>query len=409
MSTDGVAYHTYPAAVGNLECGLDTSSQPTRSAELRCLLAEKTKSINMSATRPVVTVLSAESGEPAGSTVMPAVFTAPIRTDVVHSVFTNMSKNRRQPYAVSREAGMQSSAASWGTGRAVSRIPRVHGGGTHRSGQGAVGNMCRGGRMFAPTKIWRKWHRKVPLQQKRYAVVSALAASALPSLVMARGHQIEDVTEVPLVVDKSIECVAKTSKAVALLKRLGAYDDVERVKYTRKLRSGKGKMRNRRFKQRKGPLVVYDKDEGITKAFRNLPGIDFCAVQSLNLLQLAPGGHVGRFIIWSETALDKLDSIYGTGESGTSIKKNFMLPKPIISNSDIARIINSDEIQSVINPIKEKSKLIPRKKNPLRNKEEMFKLNPYARVTKAVKQVKTSKPNTDKSVGTKFYSSMISE
>ena len=59
--------------------------------------------------------------------------------------------------------------------------------------QGAFGNMCRGGRMFAPTKTWRRWHRKVNINQKRYAVVSALAASALPSLVLARGHRIEQV------------------------------------------------------------------------------------------------------------------------------------------------------------------------------------------------------------------------
>ena len=62
---------------------------------------------------------------------------------------------------------MQTSAESWGTGRAVSRIPRVPGGGTHRAGQGAFGNMCRGGRMFAPTKTWRRWHRKVNVNEKR--------------------------------------------------------------------------------------------------------------------------------------------------------------------------------------------------------------------------------------------------
>lgn len=52
------------------------------------------------------------------------------------------------------------------TGRAVARIPRVSGGGTHRAGQAAFGNMCRSGRMFAPTKIWRKWHIKVNQGQK---------------------------------------------------------------------------------------------------------------------------------------------------------------------------------------------------------------------------------------------------
>jgi len=103
------------------------------------------------------------------------------------------SKNQQQPHAVFQKAGHQTAAESWGTGRAVSRIPRVPGGGTHRAGQGAFGNMCRGGRMFAPSKIWRRWHRKININQKRYAVVSALAASAIPALVMARGHRIEQV------------------------------------------------------------------------------------------------------------------------------------------------------------------------------------------------------------------------
>lgn len=88
---------------------------------------------------------------------------------------------------------MQTSAESWGTGRAVSRIPRVPGGGTHRAGQGAFGNMCRGGRMFAPTKTWRRWHRKINVNLKRYAVCSAIAATGVPALVMARGHRIDQV------------------------------------------------------------------------------------------------------------------------------------------------------------------------------------------------------------------------
>ena len=49
--------------------------------------------------------------------------------------------------------------------------------------------------MFAPTKVWRRWHRKINITQKRHAVASALAASALPSLVMARGHKIDQARE----------------------------------------------------------------------------------------------------------------------------------------------------------------------------------------------------------------------
>ena len=95
---------------------------------------------------------------------------------------------------MAENAGHQTSAQSWGTGRAVSRIPRVGGGGTHRSGQGAFGNMCRKGRMFAPTKIFRRWHRKVNVNQRRFAVVSALAASAVPALIQARGRSTRAAT-----------------------------------------------------------------------------------------------------------------------------------------------------------------------------------------------------------------------
>ena len=70
---------------------------------------------------------------------------------------------------------MQHSAESWGTGRAVARIPRVGGSGTHRSGQAAFGNMCRKGRMAHPIKTWRRWHRRVNIKQKRHAAASAVA------------------------------------------------------------------------------------------------------------------------------------------------------------------------------------------------------------------------------------------
>ena len=92
--------------------------------------------------------------------------------------------------------GHQTSAESWGTGRAVARIPRVRGGGTHRSGQGAFGNMCRGGRMFAPTKTWRRWHRCINVNQKRYAMCSAIAATGVPALVMSKGKwlKLNDLT-----------------------------------------------------------------------------------------------------------------------------------------------------------------------------------------------------------------------
>lgn len=231
----------------------------------------------LQASRPQVTVFGLDGAE--GATVkLPGVFTAPIRTDVVQFVHTNMNKNRRQAYAISRQSGHQHSAESWGTGRAVARIPRINGGGTRRSGQGAFGNQCTNGRMFAPTKIWRRWHRRVNKNQRRFATASALAASALPALVEARGHAISGVAQVPLVID-ALESTATTKKAVGILKATAAIDDAERAANSRKLRSGIGKIRNRRYQSRRGPLVVYAKNDGVYQAFRNIPGESLsCAV-----------------------------------------------------------------------------------------------------------------------------------
>merc|ERR1739838_302644 len=119
---------------------------------------------------------------------LPKVFNAPVRQDLVNSIYNEVRKNRRMPHGVSSKAGHQTSAESWGTGRAVARIPRVRGGGTHRSGQAAFGNMCRAGRMFFPLKTWRKWHRMCNVNQRRYAMTSAIAATGIPALVMAKGH-----------------------------------------------------------------------------------------------------------------------------------------------------------------------------------------------------------------------------
>jgi len=308
----------------------------------------------------------------------PAVLTAPIRPDLVNFVFTNMNKNHRQAYAVDPKAGMRHSAESWGTGRAVARIPRVGGGGTQRSGQGAFGNMCRKGRMFAPTKVWRRWHRKVNINQKRFAISSALAASAIPALVMARGHKIDAIPEVPLVLSDDFGTISKTSAAVKTLGALGVDAELVKSKSSKKIRAGTGKMRNRRYVLRKGPLVIYGNDaDSVPRAVRNLPGVEYAHVDRLNLLQLAPGGHLGRFCIWTKSAFEKLDAIYGTYTAKSMTKSDYILPRSSMTNADITRIINSDEVQSALRDPVAPKELLPRKANPLKNLKAMMRLNPY--------------------------------
>ena len=59
---------------------------------------------------------------------------------------------------------------------------------------------------------------------------------------------------------------------------------------------------------RKGPLIVYSNNNAkLVKAFRNIPGVEVCNVYRMNIRQLAPGGHCGRFIIWTQSAFKALD------------------------------------------------------------------------------------------------------
>jgi len=359
-----------------------------------------------SSARPLITVYT-EKAEPSGRSVcLPAVFKAPIRPDIVNSVHFDMLKNTRQPYAVSDKAGHQCSAESWGTGRAVARIPRVRGGGTHRSGQGAFGNMCRTGTMYSPTKTWRRWHRRINIKLRRYAICSAIASTGIPALVMARGHVIDQITECPLVVADKIEELKKTKEAVALLKRLKAWPDILKVYNSKRLRAGIGKMRNRRYKKKLGPCIIYNKDNGLTRAFRNIPGISMQNVNSLNLLRLAPGGHVGRFCIWTESAFKKLDALYGTWRKNSSLKNDFNLPMPMMANTDLSRLLKCEEIKAALRPRKTRQLHRRVKHNPLRNSREMIRLNPYAAVLKRrailkAREKAVGKKDTKKAVGGK--------
>jgi len=50
-----------------------------------------------------------------------------------------------------------------------------------------------------------------------------------------------------------------------------------------------------------------------------------------------------------------------------------------LTNADLQRIINSDEVQSSLREKRPRNKVHPRKKNPLKNLGFMIKLNPYAK------------------------------
>ncbi len=231
--------------------------------------------------------------------------------------------------------------------------------------------------MYAPLKIWRRWHRKTNQNQKRHAVASAIAATAVAPLVLARGHKVEQIPELPLVIEEIN--ANKTSSLIKTLIRIGCGAELKRCAESKKIRSGQGKLRNRRYVIRKGPLIVYnDEDTEIVKAARNIVGVDTCNVHRLNLLKLAPGGTLGRFVIWTENAFKALNDIFGTYKTQSSEKNGYILQRNVVSTADVARLINSDQIQSVIRAPSANEKIHSRKKNPLHNKGALHTLNPFA-------------------------------
>lgn len=151
---------------------------------------------------------------------------------------------------------------------------------------------------------------------------------------------------------------------------------------SQRLRAGRGKMRNRRRIQRRGPLIVYSKDDGVKKAFRNIPGVETMNVAKMSLLKLAPGGHVGRFVIWTESAFKRLNNIFGTWEKKSQQKKGYNLPQTKMANPDLERLLKSEEITSVLRRSKKTQNRHMRRLNPLTNTRALIKLNPYAEVVK---------------------------
>merc|ERR1712080_397596 len=111
-------------------------------------------------------------------------------------------------------------------------------------------------------------------------------------------------------------------------------------------------------------------------------GVDCIQVDNLNILKLAPGGHLGRFVIWTEAAFKKLDGLYGTWRKPSTEKSGWNLPQPKMANTDLSAILKSEAIRSVLRAPNRKVSRAVVKTNPLKNIRAMLQLNPYAAVVK---------------------------
>ena len=264
---------------------------------------------------------------------LPAVFSEEFRPDLIKKAVLSLQSRRFQPKGAYKLAGKDTSAESWGPGYGVSRVPRIKTGRRAARVPQAVG-----GRRAHPPKVEKELLKKINKKERWKALRSAIAATADPSLVKARGHKFSEDVSLPIVVENALVTLSKTAEVEAFLKAVGIWEDVLRAK-RKKVRAGRGKMRGRRYRRKKSVLFVISGDEmpavegkeekeerkkekgekgqsehgggllPLERSARNLPGVDVCRVAALNVELLAPGTHPGRLTVWTEDAISKLASL----------------------------------------------------------------------------------------------------
>jgi large subunit ribosomal protein L4e len=250
------------------------------------------------------------NGEPLRAIKLPEVFDTPYRPDLIKRAVLSSRASRIQPYGVNKMAGERTTAESRGPGMGISRTPRVKGSHYPAAMRGGLVPMAVGGRRAHPPKSEKNYSEKINKKERRIALRSAIAATANPELVKERGHIIEKVPELPLVVSDEFQAVSAASETRNLFITLGVWSDILRAKQGKKIRSGKGKMRGRKYRKPKSILIVINQDQGIVRASRNQPGLDIVNIRNLNTELLAPGAIAGRLTLWTESAVKQLENLF---------------------------------------------------------------------------------------------------
>ncbi len=171
---------------------------------------------------------------------LPQQFLEPVRPDLILRAYISALTARLQPKGTDPMAGKRTTAVSFGTGLGLARVPRVKGSlwPTARLAPNVVK-----GRRAHPPKVEKILHERINKKERRKAIRSAIAATAIKDLVIARGHIVDKVPQIPLIVSDDFERIGVMADLKKALTSLGLWEDIERVAERIRIRSGKGKMR----------------------------------------------------------------------------------------------------------------------------------------------------------------------
>ncbi|MEM3712735.1 MAG: 50S ribosomal protein L4 [Thermoproteota archaeon] len=240
-------------------------------------------------------------GEEDGEASLPSFLIAfEVEDYLIRRAFLAQQSRRLQPKGRDPMAGKRTTAESWGVGYGIARVPRTE------RGVARFAPMTVKGRLAHPPRVEKKIRKEINRKEYRKAFLSALSAVLRREVVEKRGHRLGDA-KIPIVFTQDVESLSKTREVVELLEKIGLGQELERIYGRPRIRSGKSKWRGRRLRRRVGPLIVVSSMKtSIVKAVSGIPGVDVKTPDRVSIMDLAPGGHPGRLVIWSLPALNKM-------------------------------------------------------------------------------------------------------
>ena len=244
---------------------------------------------------------------------LPSFFSSEIREDLIAKILE--IKKTKQPYAPSLLAGKQDSASGkirhrrhvWKThyGKGISRIPRkiMSKKGSQFVWIGSTVPQARGGKRAHPPKILSMINtKKTNKKELQKALISAISATANEREVKKKYAKLKnsEIKNLPFVVESKIISL-KTKELIGSVKKILGIVLFEIALKKKNIRSGKGKLRGRKYKTNAGLLIVTGKNEKL-----KINSFEVVSVKNLSIIDLAKGGQ-GRLTIYTEQAILDLE------------------------------------------------------------------------------------------------------
>ncbi|MDP3966552.1 MAG: 50S ribosomal protein L4, partial [archaeon] len=247
---------------------------------------------------------------------IPEFFESEVKTDLIQKILE--LKKTKQPYGPSPVAGNQYSASGklkhhrhvWKSqyGRGMSRVPRkqMSRKGSQFNWVGATVPNTRGGRRAHPPKVFSMFKEgKINKKELRQGILCAISATASGKWIKKRYNSIkEEPKNFPLITESKILTLKTKELLSSTRKILG--ENLFKIAVKKKVvRSGRGKLRGRKYKNNLGLLIVIGNDENLkTTAF------DVVKAGKLGIKNLAEGTP-GRLTLYTEKAIANLKEKYG--------------------------------------------------------------------------------------------------